>query len=90
LIQFRSSDGSVMLYFDPVTKQVWGEDSGNESGSHMDVDGGYQPHEEMSGRNPPIPQDPPMEDFSDEDISAAARIVGMVSPVIPPNASRML
>ena len=41
-----------------------------------------QPHEETSGRNPSNLQDPPMEDFSDDEINAAARIVTMVSVVL--------
>ncbi|KAF9642807.1 hypothetical protein BDM02DRAFT_3192647 [Thelephora ganbajun] len=52
-IQFHSSDRHMVLYFDPITKQVWGEDSVSKSDSHM-------------------------EDFGDDKISAAARLVDIL------------
>lgn len=79
-VQFCSSDGAIVLYFDPVTKQIWGEGSDNESNSDMEVDGGWV-RGETSGGNIPRSQDSPMEDFSDEDINAAARLASTVSPV---------
>ena len=67
-----------MLYFDPVTKQVWGEGSGSDSESRMNEDED-QPCEITPGRHP-------MEDFGDDEINAAARLVKMVSPNVPSNA----
>lgn len=88
-IQFRSSDGSMVLYFDPATKQVWGEGIGSESDSHMNVDGDPL-REGTSGSNPPTPQDLPIEeDFSDDEINAAAHLASMVSYVVSPNTPGM-
>ena len=71
-VQFRSSDGSILLYFDPATKQIWGEGSGGVTDSDMHVDGD-QPGEGVTG-NPP-----PAEEFSDDEINAAARVADLVS-----------
>ena len=81
-MQLRSGDGSVVLYFDPVTKQVWGEDSGSDSDSHMNVEEDRS-REEVSGGNHSTMQDSPMEDFGDADINAAARLLSAVSIVAP-------
>ena len=69
----------MVLYFDPVTKQVWCEGSDSEPDSHMDVDTS-RPHEEAPGGSPLVSQDFPMSDFGDDEINAAACLVSMVSP----------
>ena len=83
-VELRSGDGNTVLYFDPVTKQIWTEGPDNESSANMEVDAN-QAFGDASG-NAPRSQDSPMEeDFSDEDISAAARLASTVSPDILPN-----
>jgi len=71
----------MVLYFDPITKQIWGEDPGSESDSRMDMDRS-RPREEAPGGNPPTSQDFPMADFGDDEIYAADRLVNMVSPIV--------
>lgn len=77
-MQFSSSDGNAVLYFNLVTKQIWGEELGDESNCSMNVDTDGR---ETFGEQPLAGQDPPMEDFSDDDINAAARIIRTVSPL---------
>lgn len=77
----------MVLHFDPVTKQIWGGGSDNESNSDMEVEGS-QVHGETPGGNVQRSYDTPLED-SDEDINAAARLASTVSPVMLPNAPRM-
>jgi len=71
----------MLLYFNPVTKEIWGEGEDNESDSHMDTDED-RPREETRGRYIPTPQLPPM-DFGDDEINAADRLTRMVSPFLP-------
>lgn len=62
----------MLLYFDPATKQIWGEGSGGTTDSDMHVDGNQSG--EGATRNPP-----PAEEFSDNEISAAGRVADLVS-----------
>jgi len=78
-VEFRARDGSVVLYFDPTTKLVWDRHPDSEPDTHMDVDGG-QMLGETSGGNVQTSQDFIMDDFSDDDINAAARLATTVSP----------
>jgi hypothetical protein len=79
----------MMLHFDPVTKEIWGEGSGSESDPHMDTEED-RPHEDTPGRSVPILQFPPMEDLGDDEINAADRLTRMVSLVLPFGAPGML
>ena len=71
----------MVLYFDPETKQIWGEGSGSKSESHMDVEDQLPPG--TSGGNvPPSHVSPMVTEFDDDEINAAARVLSMVSPVV--------
>ena len=70
-----------MLYFDPVTKQVWTQDTGGGDDVHMDEEDRLR--ERTSGGNTPTPSNPPVEDdSSDDEINAAARLLDTVSPTV--------
>lgn len=62
----------MSLYFNRATNQIWSGDLGEGLDTQMDLEGGRLA--ETSEVNPPIP-----EDHSDNDINAAALIVGTVS-----------
>jgi len=62
----------MLLYFDPATKQIWGEGSGGVTDSDMHVDGN-QFGEGVTG-NPP-----PAGEFSDDEINTGLRVAHLVS-----------
>lgn len=71
----RSEDGSLVFYFNPRTRQLWGGDLGGDSDSGMIVDEGIR-QREPSGSDARTPRDG--DPFSDDDIEMAARIARMV------------
>ena len=68
-----------MLYYDLATKQIWGEGSGDEVDSHMSVDGDQLGEGSFGENIPSLPDPPVVEDFDDDDINAAARLLSVVS-----------
>ena len=79
-IPIRSNDGSLVLYFDPRTKQVWGGDSGADSDSRMSVDENVRPDEASGSNTRTLRGDHPMgASDCDVDIEMAARIARTVS-----------
>jgi hypothetical protein len=79
-IPLRSNDGSLVLYFDPQTKQVWGADSGADPNSGMNIDEDIRPGEASGSNARTFQEDHPMgECLDDDDIEMAIRIARMVS-----------
>jgi hypothetical protein len=60
----------MSLYFNRVTNQIWGEGPSGPSS---------EPDSEMDAETDRLGEDPPTEDFGDDEINAAARLVGTVS-----------
>lgn len=72
----------MVLYFNPVTREIWLEDPSTEPNSRMNTDED-QTHEVTSARQPSAPQNPPVEDFGDDEINAAVRLTRTVSYAVP-------
>lgn len=79
-IPLRSSDGSLIFFYDPETKQLWDGGSDDEVDDSMDVEEGSREAVSLL-QGPPI-----VEDFGDEDINAASCLIGTVSVAVFPFA----
>lgn len=81
-IELRSTDGDILFYYDPETREIWSGDPGGDSDLQMDITEDWR-QEENPVVNDAMPQLPPIDDFGDDDINAAdrlTRVVGYVSP----------
>jgi len=69
----------MILYFDPVTKQIWCEGSDSEPDTHMDLGNDQSREEEPEGTIPAWQRRSDTVDFGDNEINAAAHLASTVS-----------
>lgn len=72
----------MVVYYDYATREFWIPNSGNDSGSQMDIAEDRQ-QEENPGIHGATPQLPPAGNFDDDEINAADHLVRVVSSFSP-------